>query len=84
MTKSKPTTKVENPDMKKKQELLLDLIAPAALKVDASYVRVGDIYARTLFVYNYPRFLNQNWLAPIINLGRTLDISKHLHPKPTR
>ena len=83
MTKSKPTTKVENPDMKKKQELLLDLIAPAALKVDASYVRVGDIYARTLFVYNYPRFLNQNWLAPIINLGRTVDISMHVHPMPT-
>lgn len=74
---------VKNLDMKKKQELLLDLVAPPALQIDASFIRVGDAYVRTLFVFSYPRFLNQNWLSPIINMGKTVDISMHIQPIPT-
>jgi hypothetical protein len=31
-----------------------DLIAPAAFEVNPSYVRLGDLYAATVFVVTYP------------------------------
>src|SRR3989304_1490794 len=57
-----------------------DIIAPPALQVEFDYIRVGDIYYRTLFVSGYPRFVGANWLAPIINFNHTLDIAFYYYP----
>lgn len=57
-----------------------DIIAPAAIEVDFSYVRIGNSYYRTLFVSGYPRFVGADWLAPVINFDHTLDISMFYYP----
>ncbi|TSC80305.1 MAG: Type IV secretory pathway VirB4 components-like protein [Parcubacteria group bacterium Gr01-1014_29] len=62
---------------------LEDAIAPAALQVNPSNLRLGEKYTRTLYVYAYPRFLATSWFAPIINLDKVFDISIYIHPVDT-
>ncbi|MBT4516960.1 MAG: DUF87 domain-containing protein [Candidatus Komeilibacteria bacterium] len=57
-----------------------DIIAPAALKVDPHYLRLNNLYVRTLFVMTYPRYVTIGWFAPIINESLTLDISMFFYP----
>jgi len=56
------------------------LIAPSALQISASRIQVGDTLATTLFVIAYPRFLNNNWFSPIINIDFPMDIAMFIHP----
>jgi len=62
---------------------LRDLIAPSALKISSNNIQLGEKFARTLFIVNYPRYLNVNWLSPIINFPRPMDISMFIHPTDT-
>ena len=62
---------------------LIQSIAPAALQVSPGYLQIGDKYARTIFVATYPRFLNTNWLSPIINMDRVQDIALYVNPEAT-
>ncbi len=62
---------------------LIDLLAPPALKLDPSYVQLGNKHLRTLFVAVYPRYLSVSWLGPVVNLDRPLDISLHITPIDT-
>lgn len=62
---------------------LEDAIAPAALQVNPSSLRLGEKYTRTLYVFAYPRFLATSWFAPIINLDKVFDISIYIHPVDT-
>jgi len=57
-----------------------DIIAPASLKIDANYLRLGDRFLRTIFVISYPRYISVGWFAPIINLNVTFDISMFFYP----
>jgi len=59
-----------------------DLIAPAALEVFSSYIRLGELYARTIFTVVYPRYLAVGWFAPIINMDITADFSLYFYPVP--
>ncbi|MBI2023257.1 conjugal transfer protein TraC [Candidatus Giovannonibacteria bacterium] len=62
---------------------LRDIIAPSALEITASHVRLGEKLARTLFVFTLPRYLATNWFAPIINLDKMFDVSIFFHPVDT-
>lgn len=57
-----------------------DLIAPSSFKVDVSYVQLGPLYARTIFVIAYPRYVTISWFAPIINYSLPLDIAMFFYP----
>ena len=57
-----------------------DIIAPSALEIDASHVRLGKKFARTLFILSYPRYLSSSWFAPIINFDQEFDIAMHVYP----
>ena len=57
-----------------------DIIAPSAIEVDFAHIKMGQTYFRTLFVAGYPRFVNANWLAPLINFDHTLDITMYIYP----
>ncbi|MFH0853771.1 MAG: ATP-binding protein [bacterium] len=57
-----------------------DLIAPAAMKVEADFIRLGSQYVRTLFIVSYPRYISVGWFAPIINFNIPLDISMFFYP----
>jgi len=58
----------------------LDIIAPTRLEMDFSYIKVGEVYLRTLFVSGYPRFVAPGWLDSIINFDHSLDMSFFIYP----
>ena len=60
-----------------------NVIAPAALEVEPSYLRIGDFFVKTLFILNYPRYLSAGWFNSIINMPNLLDISIFVHPIDT-
>ncbi len=57
-----------------------DLIAPSALEVKPTYIRLGGKYIRTLFVMQYPRYISVGWFSPVINFSATLDVSMFFKP----
>ncbi len=57
-----------------------DIIAPASFAVSPNYVQLGSHYTKTLFVFTYPRYIETNWLSPIINYDLSMDISLYIHP----
>ncbi len=57
-----------------------DIIAPSAIEVDFSHIKIGNTYYKTIFVSGYPRFVGANWLSPIINFDHSLDISFFYYP----
>lgn len=62
---------------------LKDILAPSAVEIKSRELNLGDKIARTFFVISYPRFLNDNWFSPIINLDKVFDISIFIHPIDT-
>lgn len=62
---------------------LQDILAPSALKVNAKELNLGEKLVRSFFVISYPRFLNEDWFAPIINMDKMFDISIFIHPLET-
>ena len=59
---------------------ITDIIAPSSLEVKQNYLRIGERFAKSYFIFSYPRYLTTGWLSPIINLNVPMDISFHLHP----
>ncbi|MDQ2933198.1 MAG: DUF87 domain-containing protein [bacterium] len=62
---------------------LKDVISPSALKISPKELNLGEKVGRTLFVISYPRFLDESWFAPIINLDKIFNISIFIHPVET-
>ena len=60
-----------------------DVIAPAGLEVNTGYLKFGEKYLKTFFLFTYPRYLTSGWFSPIINLAEIIDISVHIHPIDT-
>lgn len=83
--------KVQHPDpriaqqIQEKQEVygafqkgiaaLRDFIAPASLVFNSDYFQLGTRYARTYYVYGYPRQVYTGWLSSMINLDEVIDLS---------
>jgi len=57
-----------------------DLIAPSAMEFTYSGFRVSGMFAKSYFVFDYPGFIETNWLSPIINFDVTMDISMFIYP----
>ncbi|MCD6225653.1 ATP-binding protein [bacterium] len=57
-----------------------DIIAPSAIEVDFTYLRINNRYYRTFYVVNYPRYVSPTWLAPLINFDQELDIAMYIYP----
>ncbi|MDO8488093.1 MAG: ATP-binding protein [bacterium] len=57
-----------------------DIIAPQTIDVDFSTMEADGYFFRTLFVAGYPRFVNANWLAPLINFDHSLNVSMFIYP----
>lgn len=60
-----------------------DIIAPAAFKAESNFLFVGGKFARTMFVFVYPRYLRVGWFSPVVNLNEELDVSMFLYPLPS-
>lgn len=59
---------------------VLDLIAPAGLIINPNFLKLNDYYVKTLFVFNYPRFVNVNWLSPVITYDTVMDVGMYIYP----
>ncbi len=62
---------------------LADAIAPAALKVGAREIELGEKFSRSFYTISYPRFLVDSWFSPIINMDKVMDIGLFIHPLET-
>jgi len=61
-----------------------DLIAPAAIEVDFSHMKMNEKFFRTLFVLTYPNMLPTNWMSGVINLPHNLAVSTFYYPIDSR
>ena len=59
---------------------LRDFIAPSSLDFQNSYFHLGTRFARTFYVYGYPRQLFTGWLSSMVNLDEVIDISLFVYP----
>jgi len=59
---------------------LRDFIAPSSLEFSGSHFQLGTRFARTYYVYGYPRQVYTGWLSSIINLDEILDLSMIIRP----
>lgn len=76
----KPTFPSPTVAFGQKQLPLLDILAPQSMEINFSYIKINDVYFRTLFIAGYPRFVSPGWLEPIINFDNSLDISFNIYP----
>jgi len=59
---------------------LRDFIAPSSLKFEGNYFQLGTRFARTYYVYGYPRQLYTGWLSGMVNLDEVIDLSMIVQP----
>lgn len=59
---------------------LRDFIAPSSLEFSGNYFQLGTRYARSYYVFGYPRQVYTGWLSSIINLDEVLDLSMIIRP----
>ncbi len=62
---------------------LEDVVAPSAVSVSPRSINISGQNARVFFAVSYPRYLNDGWLEPILNLEREMDVSIMIHPIDT-
>lgn len=62
---------------------ITDIIAPPAMEADSNYLKLGNKFVKTMFIFTYPRYLATGWFSPIINLPDLLDIAIFIHPVDT-
>lgn len=63
---------------------LVDVLAPPDLKVDFSFILINKYYYRSFFVSNYPRYVEPNWLEPLISFNHSLDVSMFVYPSVSK
>lgn len=59
---------------------LRDFIAPSSLEFQSSHFQLGTRYARTYYVYGYPRQLYTGWISSMVNLDEVIDVSMVIQP----
>jgi conjugal transfer ATP-binding protein TraC len=59
---------------------LRDFIAPSSIEFFNTHFQLGTRYARTYYVYGYPRQLSTGWLSSMVNLDEVMDISIYIYP----
>jgi len=88
--KTDPVLMAKNQQNKEQQEVvqafqkgitaLRDFIAPSSIEFFSSYFQLGTRFARTYYVYGYPRQLFTGWLSGMINLDEIMDLSIYVYP----
>ncbi len=59
---------------------LRDFIAPSSIEFSGAYFQLGTRYARTYYVYGYPRQIYTGWLSGLVNLDEVIDLSIYVYP----
>lgn len=59
---------------------LRDFIAPSSIEFMGTHFQLGTRYARTYYVYGYPRQIYTGWLSSMVNLDEIMDLSMFIYP----
>lgn len=59
---------------------LRDFIAPSSIEFSGTHFQLGTRYARTYYVYGYPRQVFTGWLSSMVNLDEVMDLSLYIYP----
>src|SRR5271154_2660930 len=59
---------------------LRDFVAPSSLEFSNTHFQLGTRFARTYYVYGYPRQLYTGWLSSMVNLDEVIDLSMVIQP----
>ncbi len=59
---------------------LRDFIAPSSIEFQSGFFRIGTRYARTFYVYGYPRQIFTGWLSSMVNVDEVIDLSMFIYP----
>jgi len=57
-----------------------DIIAPSSIAISPNYLKVGERFVKSFFIFSYPRYLSTVWFSPVINLDTPMDIGLHIQP----
>lgn len=89
-TQLDPVSIAENMRSREQQEVafafqkgitaLRDFIAPSSIEFQSTHFQIGTRYARTYYVYGYPRQINTGWLSSMVNLDEVIDLSMFIYP----
>lgn len=61
-----------------------DVLAPGGLEIDFSSIKVGNIHHRSFFASGYPRFVQPNWLEPLIAFNHALSVAMFIYPSQSK
>ena len=78
-----PKQNNDNPALEDQLLNLTDVIAPSAIQINPRTISISGINARTYYAVSYPRYLNDGWIEPILNLAKEIDVSIFIHPIDT-
>jgi conjugal transfer ATP-binding protein TraC len=59
---------------------LRDFIAPSSIEFSGTHFQLGTRYARSYYVYGYPRQIYTGWLSGLVNVDEVLDLSMYIYP----
>jgi type IV secretory pathway VirB4 component len=85
-----PVTLAQQQQIREQQEVqqafqkgitaLRDFIAPSSLEFFSTHFQLGTRFARTYYVYGYPRQIYTGWLSSMVNLDEVMDLSMFIYP----
>ncbi|MCK5467782.1 MAG: DUF87 domain-containing protein [Cyclobacteriaceae bacterium] len=80
--------KVDARDIKEAEKIykegistIKDMMAPSSMEFMYDKMKISGVVAKTFFVYAYPRYIEVNWLSPVINFDMSMDISMFIYPE---
>lgn len=59
---------------------LRDFIAPASIEFQSTHFQIGTRFARTYYVYGYPRQIYTGWISSMVNIDEVIDLSFFVYP----
>lgn len=63
---------------------LRDVLSPRQTETDFSFIRINDRLYKSYFVSNYPRYVDPNWLEPLIDFDHSLNIAMFIYPSSSK
>jgi len=62
---------------------LPDVIAPSAINISPRNINISGRLSRIFYAISYPRYLNDGWIEPVLNMEREMDVTIMVHPVDT-
>src|ERR1700678_4303838 len=89
-TKSDPIAIAQQHKLQEEQEVqaafqkgitaLRDFIAPSSLEYSSTHFQLGTRFARTYYVYGYPRQVYTGWFSSMVNLDEVVALRMFFYP----